>query len=550
MNDDAIKKPFYKKVSFYIVAIALIITCVIGIFLATNKDTRRLNLAGYVINVPSDWQIELEGEVASFYGEAASDTPIGKARLINTETAKEDFGKWFYFKSSPAKSQDTKKYAAPLTEQIYQENESEYTLYAFSSLPNPQPYHFVMYFNNEYVKKGTAKKILKSLVIPDAGMNPPPKNIAAPAPDELGENSVYKIVSEDYTEVHFESELDSFINHIEKSDEAKEISIFSYKKEGDFLVLDGWQHLSYSGKKTLIYKYYQTESGTYSYNNNPAEISKISKLSDEENDITRYVIGFADKKKKNEILFEIPKNQYHDNSAKLLTYMGTQVGDNSAVGAILDLLPTRGLTRTKFELNTDSAPYSITIYYDVNDEEKAYKDGKLDKTLADKNAAIIFSLVENADVIIMNIADEQLTYKREKIEKQFDADVREYSHEPKKFTQYVEKVQNLNEKNLTEQSTTDSSSVVGDVVYSSSVTISYNTKVTHPKTGKKVSVGPYAKRFGYEAYLGKPISCVIYRATSGYKAVASCGGAVLLEYSLADEAALNNAIATIHAYGG
>ena len=550
MNEDAIKKPIYKKASFYVVAIVLIIACFLCILFATNKDTRRLNLAGYVINVPSDWQIKLEGEVADFYGEAAGDTPIGKARLINTETAEEDFGKWFYFKSAPTKSQDTKRYAAPLTEQIYQESENEYTLYAFSSLPNPQPYHFVMYFDNEYVKKSTTKKILKSLVIPDAGKNPPPKNIAAPSPDELGEKSVYKIVSEDYTEVHFESELDAFINHIEKSDEPKEISIFSYKKESDLLILDGWQHLIFNGKKTFIYKYYQTESGTYSYNNNPAEILKITKISDDENDITRYILSFADKKKAEGLLFEIPKNQYHDNSAELLTYMGTKVGDNSAVGAILDLLPTRGLTRTRFELNTDSAPYSIIIYYDVNDQQKAYKDGKPDKTQADKNAAIIFSLVENADVITMDIAGEQLTYKREKIEKQFDADVREYSHEPKKFTQYVEKVQNLNEKSLTEQTPTDSSAVVGDVVYSSSVTISYDSKVTHPKTGKKVSVGPYAKRFGYDAYLGKPISCVIYRAASGYKAVASCGGAVLLEYSLADEAALNNAISTISAYGG
>ncbi len=550
MNEDTIKKPIYKRISFYVVAIILILACFAGVLIATNKDTRRLNLAGYVINVPSDWQIKLEDEIAVFYGEVACDTPIGRARLINTETKPEDFGKWFYFKSSPTKSQDTKKYAAPLTEQVYLENESEYTLYAFSSLPNPQPYHFVMYFNNEYVKKGTAKKILKSLIIPDAGKNPPPKNIAAPIPDESGESSVYKIVSQDYTEVHHEPELDAFINHINTSSDEKQISVLAYKKEGDLLILENWKHLSFNGKKTLSFNYYQTESGTYSYNNNPAEISEISKISDSKNDITRYVIGFSDKKKEDEILFEIPKNQYHDNSEALLAYTGTKVGDNTAVGAILDLLPTRGLRRTSFELNTDSEPYGIVIYYDVTDEAKAYKDGKLDKTLSDKNAAIIFSLVENADIITMNIADEQLTYKREKIEKQFDADVREYSHEPKKFTQYVEKVQNLNEENLTEQAQTGSSSVVGDVVYSSSVTISYDSKVTHPKTGKKVSVGPYAKRFGYDAYLGKPISCVIYRTASGYRAVASCGGAVLLEYTLADEAALNNAISTIQAFGG
>lgn len=550
MSEESAKKSFWHRPVTYILIAVLILACVGGIFLMTNKDTRRLNLAGYVILVPGQWQIKLDGEVAVFYGEDAGETPIGKARLINSETAASDFGKWFYFKSEPQNSREIKKYAAPLTEQTYAENDREYTLYAFSSLPNPQPYHFMMYFDNEYVKKGAAKKILKSLVIPNAGENPPPKNLAAPAPDETNENSVYKIISQEYTEVHREAELDSFIKHIKSSDEPKEISLLSYKKEGDLYVLDGWQHLSFSGKRTLLYKYYQTESGAYSYNNNPTEILEITKISDNENDITKYIADFADKDKADETIFEIPKNQYHDNSEALLAYTGTLVGDNSAVGAILDLLPARGLKRTSFELNTDSEPYGIVINYDVTDEEKAYKEGKLDKSQADKNAAVIFSLVENADAITMNIAGEQLIYKREKVDAQFNADVREYSHEPKKFTQYVEKVQNFNEKEQTEVAPSGTSSVVGDVVYSSTVTISYDTKVTHPRTGKKVSVGPYANKYGYGQYLGKPISCVIYRAAYGYRAVASCAGDVLLEYSLADEGDLNNAISTIQAYGG
>ncbi len=550
MSEADIKKNIWLKPVIYVLIAVFVLAVLGGIFIVKNNDVKRLNLAGYVICVPRDWQIKLEGEVAVFYGEGAGESQIGKARLINTETAPEDFGKWFYFKSEPKSLKETKKYAAPLTESVYSEADGEYTLYAFSALPNPQPYHFVMYFNNEYVKKAAAKKILKSLVIPDAGENPPPKNIEAPAPDELAENSVYKITFNEYTEAYGESELDSFIKHIKESKEPKDISILSYKQEGDLYVLDSWKYLYYNGKKTLSYKYYQTDGGVYSYNNNPAEIIKISKISDDENDITRYVVSFSDKKKADETLFEIPKNQYYDNSEALLAYTGTKVGDSAAVGAILDLLPTRGLTRTSFELKTDSEPYKMIINYDVSDETKVYKDGKLDSSQADKNAAVIFSLVENADEITMNIAGEELTYKREKVEERFDADVREYSNEPKKFTQYVEKVQNLKEEELNKTTPQGSDSVVGDVVYSSSVTVSYNTMVTHPVTGKKVAIGPYAKKYGYSQYLGRPISCVIYRASSGYRAVASCGGAVLLEYPLADEAALNNAIATVRAYGG
>lgn len=87
-----------------------------------------------------------------------------------------------------------------------------------------------------------------------------------------------------------------------------------------------------------------------------------------------------------------------------------------------------------------------------------------------------------------------------------------------------------------------------DIVYSGTVVISSDTLVTHPDTGEKVAVGPYAEARGFGAYLNKPINCVIKRSGSGYIATASCNGAVIASYPLNSEAELNWAISMIKAY--
>ncbi len=95
-----------------------------------------------------------------------------------------------------------------------------------------------------------------------------------------------------------------------------------------------------------------------------------------------------------------------------------------------------------------------------------------------------------------------------------------------------------------------SEDVAGNIVFSSSITIHSGQKVTHPRTGKKVVVDPYAKRYGYAQYLDQPIRCKIYRTKDGYRAVASCKGTVLLEQYLRTERDKDYAISVIKAYGG
>lgn len=559
MNETA-KKHFWKRPTPYIIAFLLLVFAASFFFCGEylyRTNTQRLNLAGYTIDLPKEWSLRLESEIAVFYASETSDEPIGKARLINQETAAEDFGKWFYFETLPTSDKQHDGYAAPLQEQHYSEGGAQYAMYVFSSLPNPQPYHFAMYFDENAVPKRTMRRILKSFFVPDPGKNPPPKNIAAPSEQELAQsaenNIVYKIEAVEQTKVHNAALLEDFIIGVGAENPSPALfQLLSFTRQGSVLVLDSWYHLDFDGEKTLLYEYYQTDSGTYSYNNNPKQIVSMERTKKEEEGLTVYQGTFSDGESC--VLFEYPDNPYEERKDALYSMHSVYVGDNAAVGAILDSLPTPGLTRNSFSLQTEKTPYGITIEYAVSDAEQAYADGKLNRAPLEKNAAVIFSLVENADTVTVHVMNEEkketLQFTRTKTEDYFGTDVRSYTQEPQTFRQYMEDVQNMTPAESPSQEQSSSGGTVGEVVYSTTVTIPHGMLVTHPRTGEKVVVDPYAERYGYAQYLGKPISCIIYRTDSGYRLVASCGGTVLAEYAMANDRDKDYVISMIHAYGG
>lgn len=559
-NNRIEKKSIWKRPLMYIVLIAVLILGTLaggGVWLlSAQANTQRLNLAGYSVLVPANWEIRLDGETAVFYCSESGGAPIGKARLINQEVSPADFGKWFYLETAAVSETTSDKYAAPLTEQAYQEGGTDYTEYVFSSLPNPQPYHFAMYFDREYVSSRTTRRILKSFFVPDPGANPPPKNIPAPAEEEAAQSSVYLIRQAEQTLVHNTAQLDSFIEGM-NSGAPSAVNLLSYRREGESLALDSWFYLDFDGERTLLYTYYQTEDGSYSYNNNPERLSAIEKTQDGEQELTAYLAVPADSTAQKTTLLKFPKNPYQEQQNALLQHKGALVGDNSSVGAILDSLPTPGLVRTQFALQTDHEPYSIRVSYEVTDADKAYPNGALNRQQLEKNAAVVFSLVENADKISMEIKNgektETLDFSRKNAEEYFKGDVRDYPQEPQKFRQYLEDVQNMppsTPKPPVSGNASSSSGVLGEVVYSTSVTIPHGMMVTHPRTGEQVVIDPYAERYGYSQYLGKPISCVIYRTGSGYHLVASCGGAALAEYDMASDRDKDYVIGMIQSYGG
>ncbi|MBE6024568.1 MAG: DUF4825 domain-containing protein [Cellulosilyticum sp.] len=95
------------------------------------------------------------------------------------------------------------------------------------------------------------------------------------------------------------------------------------------------------------------------------------------------------------------------NRTELLDYKDSYVGDNSAVGNIINLLPAHEYL-DGFELQTAQEPYAITINY-KNFDQMAIKleDGETQKVSLDEilqgNAMVILSLVKNAEIVNFNV---------------------------------------------------------------------------------------------------------------------------------------------------
>lgn len=107
------------------------------------------------------------------------------------------------------------------------------------------------------------------------------------------------------------------------------------------------------------------------------------------------------------------------------------VGDASKVVALIDAMPLPpGVVRDSVELQTSATPYSITIHYTVSELE-----GR-DNTYAFRNPILLFSLVDNVDVIYSSILDiinkpsistSTFPYTREYADQLMAGDVRDYA---------------------------------------------------------------------------------------------------------------------------
>lgn len=89
-------------------------------------------------------------------------------------------------------------------------------------------------------------------------------------------------------------------------------------------------------------------------------------------------------------------------SKKLYDLKGTYIGDNSKVRHIADLANFVDLPIQSIELKTDSKPYAVTINYKV-DSRANYRF--FDYSSFNKNAAVMFCLIPNADEIHFRMYD-------------------------------------------------------------------------------------------------------------------------------------------------
>jgi len=113
------------------------------------------------------------------------------------------------------------------------------------------------------------------------------------------------------------------------------------------------------------------------------------------------------------------------------------VGDNSKVIALIDAMSLpKGIVRDTFELQTDKAPYGITINLIMNDASNVTVQEAKSGDSFYRNAILLFSLIDNVDTIKYKISDSTgnydgesyiYTYTRKMIEEMMGEDVRPYA---------------------------------------------------------------------------------------------------------------------------
>ena len=130
------------------------------------------------------------------------------------------------------------------------------------------------------------------------------------------------------------------------------------------------------------------------------------------------------------------------NMTELLNYKGSFVGDNSAVGHIIELLPAHEYL-DGFELQTSQEPYEVTINYKPFDEATVeLEDGSTSKVglneILEGNSMLILSLVTNAEIVTFNIGDQEtITFDRTTLSENYGNDLESISEDVSSLQNFI-----------------------------------------------------------------------------------------------------------------
>lgn len=133
-----------------------------------------------------------------------------------------------------------------------------------------------------------------------------------------------------------------------------------------------------------------------------------------------------------------PKPTIHSayNIEALIANKTLYIGNNSKVVALIDAMSLpAGITRNTVELQTTNHPYGITINLNMKDASSITVQGALNGAAFYPNSILLFSLIDNVDIINYKISDDTgkysgasytLPYTRETVENLIGEDVRPY----------------------------------------------------------------------------------------------------------------------------
>ena len=514
------KRTLITILSITILAAAAIASCLL--IFGGEPLKKEVSLKGYSISVPRDWVAAADGTLTDKEGHA-----VGAFTLIQEKI---DFG-------VPAAVTPM----GEVTEQDFSKNtvmcsflsdQGKTVQYLIKDLPNPAPYAASITLYLDHVSQKTANKIANSFTLPTLGNDPPKKNLSLPTFENIGTDmtAVYK-ESDNRIFVKNIHLIDAFIR-LQNEGKATGLHIISYEKnEAGKEELARWCYIEKTVKQGFMYTYYNGGNGTYTYDNNPLIFESVTKESIEDKGITAFRLKIGDAQTSH--LLEIPINLRRDNAEELLRLQKSQA-DSEAILKILETMLPKNL---KSNVSVSKTENHVTLTFSTTDP--VTKSGFF------QDAAALFALLPDVDTItVENVNGTSFLFKRSETLAKVKTENATASLE--NFEKFAEELETL----APNEAGTEDGVLPGTVLYSGTVTFSYHTVLTHPRTGNKVKVGPYAERKGLSGYVGKPITITVKKRDTDYIATAVCGGKTIASQTYATLAAAQGAVNLIQAYAG
>lgn len=134
-----------------------------------------------------------------------------------------------------------------------------------------------------------------------------------------------------------------------------------------------------------------------------------------------------------------------DGTETLYKYKTPYVGDNSKVVNIVSGLDFPGGTKGPIQLQTSKLPYGMIIYLVELGENKTYFLNEEGRDKLEKNAILMFALIDNLDNIKYFMGDRIPEYTREWASEKVGGDIRNYGTSLEKFKDLNDKLKNIYE---------------------------------------------------------------------------------------------------------
>ena len=508
------------KVLFMFIAGLVVVAVVIIAQISLNSLKGVIALRGYEFSVPESYSLCDDGSIKNKKGEE-----IGK--LLAVDEAFDIENAQNYSGVLPNGEIEKEEFSEKVIKNTFNSDKGKVFQYFVYGLPNPDPYALSLVLYKSDVREGLADKIAKTLKIPEIGENPPPKNVFPITYGMIEADKVYKTTLLDGSimvkNIHLLDEFTKFCN--DKKDAGVEILEYVQSENG-IMEIKKWCYLESSSKNGYVYSYYNKDGSVYTYDNNPVVFSGIKREVYEDKGLTSYNISLAEEM--HQSVLDIPLNIYREYADELLA-MKSGESDNESIYKILEKIMTKEQLEC-VKAQKEGTELKLTFS----------KTELLDRGKLPKDVVVLFSLI--LDVEKITVSDDAkntyVFYRKEMLNS-----VNGSSKNRDDFVKLTEEIENIAPAEPEKEKSND-----GEVVYSGTVLIARGSKVTHPRTGKKVLVDPYAEKYGVSHYLGKPITCTIKRKGSGYIATAVCGGSVIASNELANEEELNRMIGMIESY--